>query len=94
MDPSKNLRAYAKEKSEKLEKYFRGRINVTWNFSHEKQNCVVHCHLVGKNVDYFGEAVTGDFRASIDLALEKVEKQIRKHKEVVKDHLHHNHGVA
>ena len=41
-------------------------------------------------MDFFGEASTEDFKASIDSALEKIEKQIRKHKEIVKDHLHRN----
>jgi ribosome-associated translation inhibitor RaiA len=41
-------------------------------------------------MDYFGEASTEDFKASIDLTLEKIEKQIRKHKEIVKDPIHKN----
>ena len=88
MDASDALKAYTKEKTDKLEKYFRGRIAVTWNFTIEKQNRVAHCHLVGNNMDYFGEAATEDFYASVDMAVEKIEKQLRKHKEIVKDHLH------
>lgn len=90
MDPSDAIRAYTTEKSERLKKYFNGKINVTWNFSVEKLNQIAHCHLVGNNMDYFGEASTEELRASIDLALEKIEKQLRKHKEIVKDHLHRN----
>lgn len=88
MEPSNSLRDYAQEKSKKLEKYFHGKIHVNWNFSHEKQNRIVHCHLMGNHMDYFGESISDDFMASIDMALEKIEKQIRKHKEIVKDHLH------
>jgi putative sigma-54 modulation protein len=91
MDSSNALREYAQEKSERLAKYFRGRINVSWNFTIEKQYRVAHCHLVGNNMNYFAEASTEDFYASIDEAIEKIEKQLRKHKEIVKDHLH-RHG--
>jgi putative sigma-54 modulation protein len=95
MEPSDSLRTYAEEKSGKLAKYFHGKSHVTWNFTVEKQNRIVHCHLVGNHMDYFGEAVTDDFPASIDLALEKIEKQIRRHKEITKDHLHrHGHKQA
>ena len=88
MDSSDALRAYAQEKSERLSKYFRGRITVSWNFTIEKQLRVAHCHLLGKSVDYFAHSSTEDFYASIDDTVEKIERQLRKHKEIVKDHLH------
>jgi len=88
MDTSQALQVYTREKSEKLKRYFNGRISVTWNFSVEKLSKVAHCRLVGNNMDYFGEASTEDIHASVDQALIKIEKQLRKHKEIVKDHLH------
>jgi putative sigma-54 modulation protein len=90
MDSSNALRTYASEKSERLAKYFRGKITVSWNFTIEKQYRVAHCHLVGNNMDYFAEAATEDFYASIDETIEKIERQLKKHKEIVKDHLHRN----
>lgn len=86
MGSSNALKAYTEEKSDKLAKYFRGKISVTWTFTVEKQSRIAHCHLVGNHMDYFGEASTEDFHASIDQAIDKIEKQLRKHKEIVKDH--------
>jgi putative sigma-54 modulation protein len=91
MRSSDSIRAYAEEKSEKLKKYFNGKITVTWNFRMERELRLAHCHLTGNSMDYFGEAETEELRASIDLVVDKIEKQLRKHKEIVKDHLHH-HG--
>lgn len=91
MDSSDALKDYTAEKSERLAKYFDGKITVTWNFTIEKQNRVAHCHLMGNNMNYFGEASTEDLYASVDVAVEKIEKQLRKHKEIVRDHLH-KHG--
>ena len=88
--PDDSIKQYAREKSEKLKKYFRGRINVTWNFTRERNDSIAHCHLVGNHMDYFGEASTQDLFAAIDLVLDKIEKQLRKHKEIVKDHLHNS----
>jgi putative sigma-54 modulation protein len=88
MDASEAVRSYAIEQTKKLEKYFRGRTSVAWNFVVEKQNQVAHCHLVGNNMDYFGEGSTQDMYASIDVAIDRIEKQLRKHKEIVKGHLH------
>jgi len=86
MTASDAIKVYTEEKCERLKRYFQGKISVTWNFSMEKEDRVAHCHLVGNNMDYFGEARTEDLRASIDLALEKIEKQIKKHKEIVTSH--------
>jgi putative sigma-54 modulation protein len=90
MDSSDALKEFIREKSQTLEKYFHGRISVNWNLTIEKKNRVAHCHLLGNNMDFFGEGVTEDFKASIDEALDRIEKQVRKRKEIVKDHLHRN----
>ncbi len=90
MDPSQTLKVFIEDKSSTLSKYFQGRISVTWNLTMEKQNRIAHCHLVGNSMNYFGEGETEDFKASIDVALDKIEKQIRKHKEIITNHLHKN----
>jgi putative sigma-54 modulation protein len=91
VDSSDSLKHFIREKSETLKKYFKGRISVTWVITSEKLNRVAHCRITGNNMHYFGEGSTEDFKASIDVALERIEKQLRKHKEIVTNHLHiHN----
>lgn len=90
MRTSKAIRAYAKEQCDKLQVYLRGRISVHWTFSMERELRGAHCHLTGNNMDFFGHAETDDLRGSIDLVIDKIERQLRKHKEIVKDHLHRN----
>lgn len=86
MNTSQTLHKYIEEKCERLAKYFRGRIHLTWNLETNKLQRSAHCHLVGNHMDYFGEATTTDFRASIDQAIDKIETQLRRHKEIVKGH--------
>ena len=86
MEASEALKEYVNDKSEKFKKYFQGKVHATWSFVVEKQEHIAHCHLVGNNMDYFGEAKTEDMYASVDLALEKIEKQLKKHKEIVTNH--------
>lgn len=88
MEPSQELRTFIHEKCQSLQKYFKGKINVSFNLAVERQNHIAHCHVFGNSIDFFGEGTTEDFKASIDIALEKIEKQVRKHKEIVKNHLH------
>ncbi len=88
MDNSDAIKEYTRQKCETLKRYFQGNVHVVWNFSAEKQQRIAHCHLTGNNMDFFGEANTEDLHASIDLVIDKIEVQIRRHKEIVKDHLH------
>jgi len=88
IEPTDALKKHIEEKSLKLNKYFKGRINVSWNITFEKQTAVAHCHLVGNSMDYFGEADAPNFFAAVDVVVDKIERQVRKHKEQVRDHLH------
>jgi putative sigma-54 modulation protein len=90
MTPRETLRVFIEEQSQGFAKFFDGDISLTWVLSHEKLECIAHCHLVGNHMDYYGEGSTQDFKASIDLTFDRLEKQIRKHKEIVRDHLHKN----
>ena len=78
------------KKSEKLKKYFHGKLNLNWNFSVEKQNQIAHCHLTGDHIDFYAEATTSSIYASIDQVVSQLDRQVRKNKELVTNH----HKVA
>jgi putative sigma-54 modulation protein len=90
MGPSDAIKFYVREKSERLKAYFKGHITVNWNFAVTKEGHSAHCHLLGDHMDYFGEEVSEDLHVSIDRVIDKIERQLRKHKEIVRDHLHKN----
>ena len=86
---SPEIKAYAEKRTEKLKKYFNGQIHVSWNFTFEKNTPIAHCHLVGNDMDYFGEEKEEEnLKSSIDSAVSKIERQIKKHKEIVTNKLH------
>ena len=86
MEHSDNLKGYTTEKSEKFKKFFEGKLHVIWNLSIEHDDKIAHCHVLGRDLDFFSEATTPDFHASIDTVANKIEKQLRKQKEIVRDH--------
>jgi putative sigma-54 modulation protein len=86
MEPSDSLRDYTAEKTEKLKKYFDGKVHATWNFRKEHGEFISHCHVVGNHIDLFGEGIAEEAYATVDLAIAKIEKQLRRHKEMVTDH--------
>jgi putative sigma-54 modulation protein len=89
MDSSDTLRNHATEKSERLKKYFEGKVHVTWNLSKEHGEFISHCHVVGSHIDLFGEGQADEAYAAVDMAVTRIEKQLKKHKEIVTDHKTH-----
>ena len=90
MESTPAIKATCEEKSEKLKHFFDGKIHVTWSFSVEKLEHIAHVHVLGSHMDYFGEARTDDLYKSIELAVEKVERQIQRKKEkITNKHPHH-----
>lgn len=86
VDHSDALEAYVNEKTDKLKKYFDGKVHVVWNFGKEHGEFTAHCHVTGSHLDLFGESAADDIYATVDLAIGKVEKQLRRHKEIITDH--------
>lgn len=90
MDATEALKTHVNEKSERLRKFIGENVECTWIFFIEADDHVADLRVHGPHIDYFAQAKTGDLYQSIDEAVTKIEKQLRKHKEIVKDHLHRN----
>lgn len=88
MDATDALKTHVQEKSEKLRKYLGGEAQLTWTFSVDAGVHVADVHAKGPHIDFFAESKTEDMYQSIEEATDKLEKQLRKNKEILKDHLH------
>ncbi len=89
IDITDSLRNYVNEKMEKLERHF-DKVSNTHviltleNLNHKAEATV---HMSGN--DIFAEASEGDMYAAIDSLVGKVDRQVKKHMEKLKYHLHH-----
>jgi putative sigma-54 modulation protein len=90
MDATESLKQHVTDKTERLKKFVPDQVEAHWVFYVEADIHVADLRVQGPHIDYFGQAKTTDLYQSIDDVVEKVEKQLRKHKEIVKDHLHRN----
>lgn len=70
----------AKKKIGKFDKFFRPETEAHLTFSIEKERCIFEVTIYAKGTIIRAEESTDDMYASIDLAVEKLERQIRKHK--------------
>jgi putative sigma-54 modulation protein len=86
MDASDPLRSYAEEKTDRLGRYLFEPIEVHWVLSVEKIRHIADATIVANGVTIKANESTQDMYSAIDMALDKLEKQVRKHKEKIKDH--------
>jgi putative sigma-54 modulation protein len=86
MEQSDPLREYAIQKSESLQKFFDGIISVevTMDVEKERRLVTVFAHLINKKVAK-ASAESDDMYVSIDSAMDKLERQLKKIKEKLKD---------
>lgn len=83
-----------KEKTERLEKYFQGNINVHWVcWVHEDEHWA-EIKVHGPRFDFFAKASTDNMYKSLDLAIDKIERQFEKQKDMKKNKLHHSSHLS
>lgn len=87
-----SLRDYVTTKLDKLERHFDQVTNVHVILGVEKlrQKAEAKIHIKGNQL--FAESENEDMYASIDSMIDKLDRQIRKHKEKVTDH-HQQNGA-
>jgi len=75
------LKDYAESKVGQLKKYFENIVNAHIIFELEKYRHAVEVSIHVNGKDFNGREVSEDMYASVDKVVEKLERQIRKHKE-------------
>ncbi|MFO7837958.1 MAG: ribosome-associated translation inhibitor RaiA [Desulfosalsimonadaceae bacterium] len=86
IEPSENLKSYVSNKIEKLDKLLDnpGEANVV--LSVEKIRHITEIKLLGDRLTLNCREESNDMYSSIDLALDKLEKQLKKNKQKVRQH--------
>ena len=94
MEPSDTLRDYADEKIRRvIRKHIRDDFDAQITLGVEKARQIASLHLVYKGITVKCEESSDDMYKSIDLALDKFERQIRRYKEKIRTHKERN-GAA
>ena len=90
VDVTAALRSYVEEKIARLERHFDHVTNVHVILSVEKlnQKAEATVHIAG--ADVFAESVHEDMYAAIDSLVDKLDRQVLKHKEKLKKHRGNN----
>src|SRR4030042_1533060 len=80
------LRAYVEEKAAKIKKYFGGPNEVNVVLSLEKHRYTAEITLKAGRTTVNAREETNDMYSAIDLVVDKINRQIKKYKDKIKDH--------
>jgi putative sigma-54 modulation protein len=86
LDPSENLKAYVGEKLDRFDKYLYNPAEASVVLSVEKFRHMAEINIIGDRLNIYGKEVTDDMYSAIDIALDKLEKQIKKNKQKIRKH--------
>jgi putative sigma-54 modulation protein len=82
-------------KSKKLEKYFEGRVDMKWTCYVEQGKHFADINLVGPHFDFHATADSDNLYKTLDLAVDKIEKQVQKKKDKLRGgKIHHKHDAS
>ncbi|MGB9595153.1 MAG: ribosome hibernation-promoting factor, HPF/YfiA family [Candidatus Poribacteria bacterium] len=80
-----DTKSYAEKKLQKIETFFRRIMEATMVLSAEKHRRIAEVTLKAKHVTFHATEETENIRSAIDNVMEKVEIQIKKFKEKLRD---------
>ncbi len=88
LDHTPALDQRIKEKSEKFEKFFNGNMNVQWTCWVHNDEHWAEVKVHGPKFDFFAKSSADNMYKSLDLAVEKIERQFEKQKDMKRNKLH------
>jgi putative sigma-54 modulation protein len=87
LEPNDSLRSYAEEKVSRIEKYISNITEVHVILAHQKRSFVAEVILhVNRAKITAKEATENNMYASIDLVMDKIERQVKKYKDKLTSH--------
>jgi ribosome hibernation promoting factor len=96
MDGSQAVREYTADKLDKIRKYFKGAITAHAVFSVERgfHHCADLSITLPSGILVNAKETTEDMYSSIDLAAARIERQVRRWKDKIRDHKPHGGPAA
>lgn len=86
LDPSDALKSYAEEKLERVNKYIDEPVVAQVFMTVEKIRHCAEVTLTAKGITIKASEETNDMYSAIDAVVDKIERQLRRYKERIKDH--------
>ena len=85
LDPSEHLKSYVTDKLNRFDKFLDNPAEANVVLSVEKFRHIAEINIVGDRMTINGKEEVNDMYSAIDLVLDKLEKQIKKSKEKIRE---------
>ena len=85
IDPSENLKSYVSDKLDRFDKYLDNPAEANVVLTVEKFRHIAEINIAGDKLTIIGSEETNDMYSAIDMALDKLEKQIKKSKQKIRE---------
>ncbi len=85
LEPSEHLKAYIQDKLTRLDKYLHNPAEANVVLSVEKHRHIAEVNILGDRLSINGAEETTDMYSAIDMVLDKMEAQIKKGKQKVRE---------
>jgi putative sigma-54 modulation protein len=86
VEPTEGLRQHAEEKVQRVHKYLRRPIEAHVTLTVEKQRHIAEVQVSANHLNITATEETDDLYSAIDLAMSKIERQVKKHTAKYKEH--------
>jgi len=86
LDPSDNLKSYVRDKLDRFDKLLDNPAEASVMLSVEKFRHIAEINIIGDRLNLIGKEETNDMYSAIDMALDKLDKQIKKNKQKIREH--------
>ena len=85
LDPSEHLKAYVSEKLDRFDRFLDNPAEANVVLAVEKFRHIAEINIAGDKLNINGKEETIDMYSAIDMTLDKLEKQIKKSKEKIRE---------
>lgn len=85
LDPSDHLKTYVSDKLNRLDKFLDNPAEASVVLSVEKFRHIAEINITGDRLSIIGKEETNDMYSAIDMVLDKLEKQIKKSKQKIRE---------
>ena len=85
LDPSEHLKAYVGDKLDRFDKFLDNPAEANAVLTVEKFRHIAEISIAGDKLNIIGKEETNDMYSAIDMVLDKLEKQIKKSKQKIRE---------
>jgi len=86
IDPSDHLKTHIQDKLDRLDRLLDNPAEANVVVSVEKHRHIAEVNIIGDRLSVIGKEETNDMYSAIDIVSDKLEKQIKKNKQKIRDH--------